>query len=137
MYQTGGTYANENIKHARLDYQSQYPDSSCRGSDPDPACHQGLAVFPLGGCVTSIKVSSTNDGRTRPSIRNAPGFDGYDGCCKNVDQQAKHYIGEYREVDGVDEGTGTLPACVPDNENPGGRCDHNQVNNWKCFEEHG
>jgi len=59
MYLTGGTYANKYIKHTRLDYQSQYPDCSCGGSDTDPVCHQGLAVFPLGGCVTSIKVSST------------------------------------------------------------------------------
>ena len=48
LYKTGGTYANKYIKHTRLDYQAQYPDCLCGGSDTSPARHQGLAVFPLG-----------------------------------------------------------------------------------------
>ena len=53
LYRTGRTYPNEDIKHTRLDHQTQYPDCSCGGSDTDPVRHQGLAVSPLGACVTS------------------------------------------------------------------------------------
>jgi hypothetical protein len=59
MFQTGGTYTDENIKHTRLDSPTQYPDCLCGGSDTDPTRHQSLAVFPLGACVASTKVPST------------------------------------------------------------------------------
>ena len=31
MFQTGGTYTDENIKHTRLNDQTQYPDCLCVG----------------------------------------------------------------------------------------------------------
>jgi len=40
-----------------------------------------------------------NDRRTQLSNWNIPGFDNYDGCCKNVGQQGKRQICHLRDID--------------------------------------
>jgi len=133
MYQTGGTYAHENIKHTRLDHQTQYPDCSGGGSDTDRgACRQGLAVFPLGRARRPSRYHQQRDGRTRSSTWNAPGFDSYDRCCKNVGQQGKRYGSHLHEGDNVVEvKTHHDPAFGQENDLGGAQCDRRQINDWK------
>jgi hypothetical protein len=82
-----GTYTDQNINQTRLDQESQYPDCLRWGSDADPTFLQQLAVFPV--CT---RVSHRPARRSQQYVflleatdNYAPGLEGYDGRCIDVD----------------------------------------------------